>query len=331
MNDQTASFQTVLDSLLAPGRDFPRIYLGHFSDIQPLELQSVLDIWERINLSRKLSLLEGLEALAAKDTLVSFDDFARSILDDPEPSVRVRALRLLDECDDVKLIPTYLGMLKDDPDVGVRAEVANVLNLFADLGELEEIEEEAYEEVHSALLESARGEEDARVRRRAIESLGWSSHPEVIALVESGFEQPETEWKVSALIAMGRSANDIWEDRILRSLLDADDKIRRAAVVSAGSLALKSARIPLLRMLEGEDAEEVITAAIWSLSQIGGEDVDTYLETLLAQAEDDDLIAYLEEALDNLAFTEDMARFDLLAIDPDEVDDLAILDEDEEA
>jgi HEAT repeat protein len=331
MNDQTASFQTVLDSLLAPGRDFPRIYLGHFSDIQPLELQSVLDIWERINLSRKLSLLEGLEALAAKDTLVSFDDFARSILDDPEPSVRVRALRLLDECDDVKLIPTYLGMLKDDPDVGVRAEVANVLNLFADLGELEEIEEEAYEEVHSALLESARGEEDARVRRRAIESLGWSSHPEVIALVESAFEQPETEWKVSALIAMGRSANDIWEDRILRSLLDADDKIRRAAVVSAGSLALKSARIPLLRMLEGEDAEEVITAAIWSLSQIGGEDVDTYLETLLAQAEDDDLIAFLEEALDNLAFTEDMARFDLLAIDPDEVDDLAILDEDEEA
>jgi HEAT repeat protein len=331
MNDQTASFQTVLDSLLAPGRDFPRIYLGHFSDIQPLELQSVLDIWERINLSRKLSLLEGLEALAAKDTLVSFDDFARSILDDPEPSVRVRALRLLDECDDVKLIPTYLGMLKDDPDVGVRAEVANVLNLFADLGELEEIEEEAYEEVHSALLESARGEEDARVRRRAIESLGWSSHPEVIALVESAFEQPETEWKVSALIAMGRSANDIWEDRILRSLLDADDKIRRAAVVSAGSLALKSARIPLLRMLEGEDAEEVITAAIWSLSQIGGEDVDTYLETLLAQAEDDDLIAFLEEALDNLAFTEDMDRFDLLAIDPDEIDDLAILDEDEEA
>jgi HEAT repeat protein len=331
MNDQTASFQTVLDSLLAPGRDFPRIYLGHFSDIQPLELQSVLDIWERINLSRKLSLLEGLEALAAKDTLVSFDDFARSILDDPEPSVRVRALRLLDECDDVKLIPTYLGMLKDDPDVGVRAEVANVLNLFADLGELEEIEEEAYEEVHSALLESARGEEDARVRRRAIESLGWSSHPEVIALVESAFEQPEPEWKVSALIAMGRSANDIWEDRILRSLLDADDKIRRAAVVSAGSLALKSARIPLLRMLEGEDAEEVITAAIWSLSQIGGEDVDTYLETLLAQAEDDDLIAFLEEALDNLAFTEDMDRFDLLAIDPDEIDDLAILDEDEEA
>ena len=331
MNDQTASFQIVLDSLLAPGKDFPRKYMGHFSDIQPLELQTVLDIWERVNLSRKLSLLEGLETLAARDTLVSFDDFAQSILDDPEPSVRIRALRLLDECDDVKLIPTYLGMLKDDPDAGVRAEAANVLNLFADLGELEEIEDEAYEEVRSALLESVAGEEDPRVRRRAVESLGWSSHPEVIALVESAFEQAETEWKVSALIAMGRSANDIWEDRVLRSLLDANENIRRAAVVSAGSLALKSARIPLLRMLEEEDAEEVMTAAIWSLSQIGGEDVETYLETILAQAEDDDLIVYLEQALDNLAFTEDLDRFDLLAIDPDGIDELAILDEDEEA
>ncbi|HSM71328.1 MAG TPA: HEAT repeat domain-containing protein, partial [Anaerolineales bacterium] len=139
MTEQITSFQTVLDSLLASGKDFPGKYLGHFSDIHPDELQSVLDIWERVDLSRKLSLLEGLEALAAKDTLVSFDDFARSMLDDPEPSVRVRALRLLDECDDVKLIPTYLGMLKDDPDAGVRAETANALNLFADLGELEEI------------------------------------------------------------------------------------------------------------------------------------------------------------------------------------------------
>ncbi|HSM72216.1 MAG TPA: HEAT repeat domain-containing protein, partial [Anaerolineales bacterium] len=201
----------------------------------------------------------------------------------------------------------------------------------ADLGELEEIDEEAYGEVRSALLESAGGEEDPRVRRRALESLGWSSHPEVIALVESAFERADTEWKFSALTAMGRSANDIWEDRVLRSLLDENNKIRRAAVVSAGSLALKAARIPLLRMLEEEDAEEVITAAIWSLSQIGGEDVDTYLETLLAQAENDELITFLEEALDNLAFTEDLDRFDLLAVDPDPVDDLAILDEDEEA
>ena len=44
----------------------------------------------------------------------------------------------------------------------------------------------------------------------------------------------------------------------------------------------------------------------------------TYLEALLAEAEDDEQIEYLEEAISNLSFTEDMEKFDLLAFDPDD-------------
>ncbi|HEY5730011.1 MAG TPA: hypothetical protein VIS72_08160, partial [Anaerolineales bacterium] len=57
------------------------------------------------------------------------------------------------------------------------------------------------------------------------------------------------------------------------------------------------------------------------------EDVGTYLETLLDRAEDEELIGFLEEALDNLAFTEDLDRFELMSFDPDEIDDLEELDE----
>lgn len=329
MNEQITSFQTILDSLLAPGRDFPRRYLEHFSDIPPLELQALMDVWPRVKPDRKLSLLEGLLALADRDTLVNFDDFARSLLNDPDASTRVHALRLLDECDDAKLVPAYIDLLKNDPDVNVRAEAANALNLFVDLGELEELDEEAYGEVLAALLESAKGAEETRVRRRAIESLGWSSNPEVVELIESAFEG-NIDWRVSALTAMGRSADDRWEDRVLRSLLDDDVKVRKAAVQSAGMLAFKSARLPLLRMLESEESEEVMSAAIWSLSQIGGEDVQTYLEALLDKAEDEELIEFLEEALDNLAFTEDLDRFELMSFDPDDIEDLEELDEDYE-
>ena len=80
-------------------------------------------------------------------------------------------------------------------------------------------------------------------------------------------------------------------------------------------------------MLGEEEDADVLSAAIWSLSQIGGEDVRTYLENLLdALEEEDDQIAFLEEALDNLAFTEDLDRFDLLAFDPDP----DLLEEDDE-
>jgi HEAT repeat protein len=329
MKTNNTTFQTVLASLLDTKKDFPRRYLQYFSDIGPLELKALLNIWPRVKADRKLSLLKRLRMVADSDTLLNYDNFARAILRDPEAAVRLQAIRLLDECEDIKLIPAYIELLKNDPDPAVRAEAANALNLFVDLGELEEIPERAYGEVHAALLESARGADEATVRRRALEALGWSSNPAVVELIESAFEGG-VDWKVSALIAMGRSADDRWEDRVLRSMLDENVKIRKAAVQSAGMLALKSARLPLLRMLESEENNEVMTAAIWSLSQIGGEDVQTYLEALLDRAEDEDLIDFLEDALDNLAFTEDLERFDLMAFNPDDLEPLEDVDEDDE-
>ena len=99
-------------------------------------------------------------------------------------------------------------------------------------------------------------------------------------------------------------------------------RIRLAAVQASGELQLELARPLLLRLLEDEFDDVIAGAAIWSLSQIGGEDVRLYLQNLLDNLEDDDQAAFLEEALDNLAFTDDMARFDLLALDADDLDEI---------
>jgi HEAT repeat protein len=328
MNTEPISFQKVLDSLQSESREFPRRYLQEFSDIGPLELKTLLDVWPRVELGRKLTLLEELDTLAESDTLVSFDDFASALLTDPDPQVRARAIRLLDESEDVKLIPSYLDMLQNDSDLNVRAEAADVLNLFVDLGELEEIPEIIHRQVEDALLTCMTSEDDVRVRRNALESLGFSSRPEVVTLIDSSYQREDPNWQVSALIAMGRSADDRWSDEVTRSLVHVNDRLRKAAVRAAGELSLKSARPLLLRMLSEEEDGDVLSAVIWSLSQIGGEDVRTYLENLLDQIEDEEQIAFLEEALDNLAFTEDLDRFDLIALDPD--DELAELEEDED-
>jgi HEAT repeat protein len=233
----------------------------------------------------------------------------------------VHALRLLDECDDAKLVPAYIDLLKNDPDVNVRAEAANALNLFVDLGELEEYRRKRTGRSCAALLESAKGADETRVRRRALESLGWSSNPEVVELIESAFEG-NIDWKVSALTAMGRSADDRWEDRVLRSLLDEDVKVRKAAVQSAGMLAFKSARLPLLRMLEiggerrGDERRDLVAFA----DRRGGR--ADLSRSPARQDRDEELIGFLEEALDNLAFTEDLDRFELMSFDPDDIEDL---------
>jgi HEAT repeat protein len=197
--------------------------------------------------------------------------------------------------------------------------------LFVDLGELEEIPENIYHQVEDALLASAASEDESRVRRVALESLGYSSRPEVTTLIESAFHREDPAWQASSLVAMGRSADERWDEEVTRSLVHVNDRIRKAAVQAAGELSLQSARPILLKMLGEEEDDSILSSVIWSLSQIGGEDVRTYLENLLDVIEDDDeQIAFLEEALDNLAFTEDLDRFELMALDPD---DLGVVDE----
>ncbi len=329
MNTEPISFQKVLDSLVENRKEFPKTYLREFSDMQPLELRTLLDVWPQVVLSRKLALLDELTVLADSDTIVSFDDFACALLTDPDPQVRIRAIRLLHEYEDPKIVPSYLDMLKNDADTDVRVAAASALNLFVDLGELEEIPENIYHQIEDALLISITGEDNLRVRRAALESIGYSSRPEVSTLVESSFRREDPSWKISALIAMGRSADERWDEDVTRSLVSENDGVRKAAVQAAGELSLKSTNPLLLKMLGEEEDDEIVSAIIWSLSQIGGEDVRTYLESLLDQLEEDDeQIAFLEEALDNLAFTEDLERFDLLAFDPE--DELVELEEDDD-
>jgi HEAT repeat protein len=137
-------------------------------------------------------------------------------------------------------------------------------------------------------------------------------------LIESSFRREDPDWQASALSAMGRSSDERWEDDVLSKLLDEIPGVRLAAIEAAGELGLTSAREILLKMLEEEENDEMISAAIWSLSQIGGEDARVYIESLLDLTEDDDLAEFLEEALDNLAFTEDLEKFDLFNLDVDD-------------
>jgi len=317
-------FQKVLDALLDESKPLPSRYLVEFSDMEPATLDALLDAWPRIAPSRKLLLLDRLDALADEDTLVCFDDLGRALLADLEAQVRVRAMRLLDECEDRHLIPAYLRILSSDEDVAARAEAASTLGMFVQLGEFEDIPAEAHRQVEDALLEAFNSEDTpAVVRRRALEALGYSSRPEAPVLIEASFKRQSPDWKASALFAMGRSSDERWTEQVLSMLLAENLIVRAAAVKVAGELGLVVARPFLLRLLlEEEDDSAVTEAAIWSLSQIGGEEVRIYLESLLDAAEEDDEIAFLEEALDNLAFTEDLAQFDLMAYDADDEDTL---------
>lgn len=314
---QNAPFLTVVDALLDESKPFPPHYLHRFSDLEPVNLKKLIKAWPQISPRRKHTLLEDLEDLAEADTLTSFDDLARSFLADTDPQVRTRAIRLLWECDDSKLIPLYLNILNNDDNVEVRAAAANALGQFLYLGEMDKIPAELHHRIEDQLLAATTSAQETLVRQRALESLGYSGREEVVQLIEAVYREKDPAWMVSALLAMGRSCDDRWKKQVLSQLRSPGKDIRSEAIHAAGELELESARPVLLNILDDEDEPEVRRELIWALSNIGGEGVRAKLEELLEIEEEDEEADFIEEALDTLSFTEDLGSFSLFDVDPE--------------
>jgi len=313
------SFPRVLDALQDSSTAFPHRYLKNFSDLEPGDIKALKAVWGDVPTLRKQQLVKDLEKLSTDDTLVSMDAFARAMLEDPDEQIRLYAIRMLWESNDPRLAAALIRILQGDPSEEVRGEAASVLGGFVYRGELEEISPQLLKDVEDALLAAAQQEEHRLSKRVAVEALGYSSRPEVTAIIRNAYSQHDPQWVASALFAMGRSSDpDQWQEDVLYSLDQDNSEIRLAAVQAAGELALGSARPALLAALETEENEDVYRAIIWSLSQIGGEDVQIVLYNLADATPDDDLGEYIEEALENLTFTEDLERYDMFTFDPDE-------------
>lgn len=329
MDDTTqpiVSFKKVISALLDNSRPFPPVHLHRFSDISISDLQLLKESWAQIQANRRIALMEDLETLAESDTLVSFDDLGKFALTDPDPGVREVALRLLWECDDTSLGPLLLKMMESDPDVKVRSAAAAALGQFIYLGELEEIPENLLHRIEEKLLQLTMDAGEAKLlRRRALEAMGFSSRPEINNLIRAAYNNDDPEWLVTALFAMGRSANAIWIPSVMDMLDSDNEEVLFEAVRAAGELEAAIARKRLLRIVRKQpEGSEIRMAGIWALSKIGGEKVRDTLEALLESSEDDDEIDLLEDALENLQFTEGFNQFGLLAYEPESEEELAL-------
>lgn len=326
---RAVSFEKVIAALLDNEHPFPPVHLHRFSDISTDDFRSLEDSWYLINPERRVSLLEDLENLAESDTLVSFDDLSKFALNDPDPRVREVALRLLWESTDESLIKKMMQMLDTDPDERVRAAAATALGQFVYLGELEEIASTSSKPIEDRLLAvTTNPNEPKLIRRRALEAMGFSSRPELRPLIIAAYNNPDTQWLVSALFAMGRSANSAWIPSVLDMLDSDNDDVLYEAVRAVGELEAASARRKLLKLLKTHpEGSEVRLASIWALSKIGGEKVRDTLEKLLDESEDDEEIDVLEDALENLEFTEGFNQFGMIDYEPDSPEELIAREE----
>ena len=301
-------FNSLLTMLRDNQRPLPPTALYAFWDLSPQQLNELKSVWPHIDVERRRNLLHDLGELEEADFDVSFADIYRLALEDEDACVRATAISNMWEDESPLRIDPLLEFMYHDPAVEVRAAAAGALGQFVYLGAIDELPAAQARRVEEALLNIIQGNDDTEVRRRALESIAFATRPEVAPLIRVAYAAPDEKMRASALFAMGRTADNVWAPQILAELERGAPPLRFEAARAAGELELAEA-VPALQQLIEEGDIQCREAAIWSLGQIGGDAARTTLLKLLEETDDEEEVDFIEDALDNLAFTDGTADF----------------------
>jgi HEAT repeat protein len=311
-------FSEVLHALLDQEQILDPLYLYRLSDINQEDLSALNQIWNDIHLERRRGLIEDLEQLTDTNTLLSFELVFRLALQDEDEQVRFFAIRAIEIFDTDDLIPYFLSVLMDETSDDLRAVTASVLGKYIYRGELDKIAKKQQIEIEDQLLSVLESENPQQVQRKALEAISYSSRAEIREQILKAYQREEEDWIASALFAMGRSYDLDYCDLVVDKLQHTSPKIRLEAVRACGELSIEDS-VPIIMDLLN-DLPDIRGAAIWTLSQIGGEEVGPVIRGLLDDEITPDEEELIQQALERLDFLEDgvdMAMFNLQYDDDD--------------
>jgi HEAT repeat protein len=309
--------QTLQDALrlLDTEESLEGVDLTLFSDLGEADIAEVESRWPDWPVRLRRRLLTSAGEMAEENYVVNFDALARLGLDDPDEEVRVAAVADLWESEDTDLIPDLIRMMQSDPAELVRAEAAKSLGRFVYMGETGDLIGPRVRRVEDALLGVIAGADSVEVRRRAVESVAYSSREEVPPIVEAAYRSADPVWRASAVFSMGRNLDERWIPLVLEELRSAVPEMRFEAARAAGEFELEKA-VPILSGLTNDPDRDVQEAAIWSLGQIGGDMAREALRRRRQTARGE-----LRDACDDALANAELDTMGFLMVDMDEDDE----------
>ena len=285
----------------------------------------------------KIGLLKSL--IEDEDAFSDHQTIYQGYLSDPDPEVRGLAVEGLWDYPDPALIDTLLAIASQDPDQQVRNRAIMTLGRYVYEGEMadydfnwgpleeivreDELPQASYRRVVTFLLDIA-GNASAPLdaQRYAIESLAFSSEPEIVDLIEQAYHSPHLKMKVSALFAMGRSGMTRWQSYVLDELNSPDPQLQYEAVRAAGELFLDEAVPTLLHLARSAADQDLRHEAIWALGHSSSLEAWQLLEDIANDAsEDEETRVIAEDALDEYYMFQEMSEADDELFEDDEIFD----------
>ena len=237
-------------------------------------------------------------------------------LQDPDPRVRILAIRDISDCGDGIVVERLMDLAQHDPDLAVRCTAISGLGYFIYMGGISaydpETDQEAvgpdeclpkedFEGVYGFLLSVYQDERRSLDEKcRAVEAQSYFSNDTVEDLIAELYARPEKSAKRSALVAMGRNGSTRWVDILRKELYSPDRDLQLEAIDAAGETSLDSLGKDLWRLTYSED-RDVMLAALWSLGQTGWDGAFERLDELTLH-EDPGIREASDEAMDEWLF-----------------------------
>lgn len=288
------------------------------SNLDAKDAAQVRDVWPDLSVELRQQLVSLLMQIAEADFEVDFGAIFRIGLEDTDAKVRTTAIEGLWEDPDVRLVPLLRERLHDEA-MSVRAAAATSLGRFVLMGELGKIRPGPFSQAYEALLAVCQNKDELfQVQRRALESLSYADTEDVGALIDEAYTAPQEKMRVSAVFAMGRSADTRWAPQVKQELFSPNPEMRYEAARACGELQLSDTVTALEELTEDVDSEAQ-EAALWALGQIGGDKAREILQRYCG-SECEATRTAAEAALDELEFLHgDLSGFfDRLAREPDQ-------------
>jgi HEAT repeat protein len=326
-NQHEQPFPAVLSALFGD-EEVPVHLVFRLSDMPADDFALFRREWAGVSEERRAVLVRHMADIAEENYVVDFSPVFAFLFEDPYPSVRQAALDGVWDSTDPDLIQPIIGLLQTDSHAGVRAAAARALGHYVLLGEWQQIGAVFIAPIIDALLaEYERPTAAPEVKRAALEAIASADHPRVPDLIRDAYEDGSDELQLSALFAMGQTADRRWVSILDDEMESPSPDFRAEAARAAGAIG-SSDSLDALEGLLGDDDVEVTTAAVYALGQIGG---DRATELLTHMAEDpayEDLYDAIDEALEEMDWLE--GDFDMFALSDDddaEDDDDDLLDD----
>lgn len=319
--EPTLTLEEVLYRLWREADELPTNELAVFSDLARPEADEVRRVWPQIQVLRRRAVVASIADLYAGYLGLDYSVFLRIAIEDSDAVVRRFAiLGLGEEGAAQDLLGRYVQLLGADEDVEVRAAAAAALGAYILDGELEELDSALAMRAEQALMAVlANRAEEMEVQCRALESIAYSGELGVRQLIEDAYYSPDEARRLSALVAMGRSADTRWRRLARAELTNPDPAMRAQAAYACGELEARSALRDLLRLLDDAD-QRVRLAAMFALGHIGGPQSRAALQAIVETGDEVEAFA-AEQGLEEMDFYASAEAAAVPLFDESEADD----------